>query len=50
MIYIAAALSYCFGAAATVVLVLNEHPWFALLILLVTGGISWKETPKSEDK
>lgn len=45
MIWIGAALYYGMGLTATVVLVVNGHPWFGLLTLLISGMATFKESP-----
>ena len=40
--YLAAVIIVCSGIAAGVYLVMNDHPWFALLVFLLGGSVSAK--------
>ena len=50
MIYLTYAIMYTVGIAATVYLAMNEHPWFAFFVLLVTASLRMRHGDSTIDQ
>jgi hypothetical protein len=49
MAYIAATIMFAVGIYGTVFLVMHDHPWFAVLVLLFTPVLTKSAKEKDED-